>query len=88
MLYEAELALNGSVLISQVKQGSALQTECVVPEESLEWQAHSYLKATGTLQTHTTGHTTETMATFCISPVLAKNIIREESSGISFVVAS
>jgi len=72
VLYEADLALNGSVLISQVKQGSALQTECVVPEESLEWQAHSRMKATGTEQTHTTGQAPETMATCCISPVMAK----------------
>lgn len=61
-MYEADLALNERVLISQVKLGSALQTECVVPEESLEWQARN--RATGTNRNRTTGQTAEATATF------------------------
>lgn len=63
-MYEADLALNERVLILQVKLGSALQTECVVPEESLEWQARNRLRATGTHQNRTTGQIAEATATF------------------------
>lgn len=61
-MYEADLALNERVLILQVKLGSALQTECVVPEESLEWQARNPAK--GTNRNRTTGQIAEATDTF------------------------